>query len=268
MPRFVFRGSMHTCAAIACIVGASYAIAQDAANPAGARELYYFARSSKDELPRVRKVGQTKSPPFGAMHLGLRYSLLLVDDAGHATPMASDRVLRTGECFAVEFEANRSGYLYVLAKQSSGAWMPLLPSLKMSEENNIIDPGKKFRVPEHHCFAIENPPGTETLFVVLSRDPRDFYELYEGIKGKATPLPAAPGPNPPSRPEPLMQVADARMVNDAVAQLADRFGSRDLAIRKVAEPAGKTEPRDSVYVVNASAKPVSSIVTQIEVRHR
>ncbi len=247
------------------------AMAQQAPPPAsGARELYYLSVGEKDKLPPVRRTAAAvKTSTMGAVHLGLRYNLLLIRGK-NAEAIPADRVLRKGDCFAIEFSSNRSGYLYVLAKQSSGTWMPLLPSPEMKDETNVIDPGRKVRVPAGYCFAIEDPPGTENLFVVLSRDPRDFYELYEGIKGKSTPKPAvpAPAPVPQHRKEQQMEIADGRMVNQAVKDLEDRFGSRDIVIKKVAEAPNKTEPQDAVYVVNASAKPASSIVTEIAVRHR
>ena len=102
-------------------------------------------------------------------------------------PVDSDRIFRKGECFVLHFEANRSGYLYVLAKESDGTWMPLVPNAQMPDEKNVVDPGQKMRVPAEYCFKVEDPPGSETLFVVLSRDPRDVYELNEAIRSSAAP---------------------------------------------------------------------------------
>ena len=59
-------------------------------------------------------------------------------------------------------------------------------------------PGKKIRAPKEYCFEISDPPGTETLFVVLSRSPRDFFELYDAIKAPAH-LVRQPAPKPPRR---------------------------------------------------------------------
>ncbi len=240
----------------------------------GARELFYLAAQRKDDLPPIRTAAASKSriasaprpvPQAAALHLGLRYNLALVNpDSGASQEVDPERVLRTGECFALDFESNRSGYLYVLAKQTSGSWQPLLPSPEMADESNIIDPSKKVRVPARYCFEVHDPPGTETLFVVLSRDPRDFYELYQGIKSQWS-APAAP---PPARRSSPLQYADAGGVNSAVARMAQQFGTRDIAIRKVDRPASPEEPPHSVYVVNSSDRPASSVVTQIEIRHR
>ena len=241
----------------------------------GARELFYLAAQRKDVLPPIRTAAAPAksrgasapraNPPAGALYLGLRYNLVLVNAAsGASEEIDPERVLRSGECFALDFEANRSGYLYVLAKQTSGNWQALLPSPEMADESNIIDPSKKVRVPARYCFEVHDPPGTETLFVVLSRDPSDFYELYQGIKRQWS----APAPSTPARPSAPVQYADAGGVNSAVARMAQRFGTRDIAIRKVDQPASPQEPPHSVYVVNSSNQPASSVVTQIEVRHR
>jgi hypothetical protein len=100
------------------------------------------------------------------------------------------------------------------------------------------------QIPKGYCFTIQDPPGQETLFVVLSRDPRDFYELYQGFK------------------------ADAGKLNAAVEHLDERFATRDIAITKVDAPRDKEEPVGAVYVVNTSDRPTSGIVTKIVVRHQ
>lgn len=261
------------------------ALAQEPKRTEGARELFYFGATAKDTLPAIRKVAAfdgAKSTPkqttprntgatgvssvnTAALHLGFRYSLVLVDQTSGRSQIAdSDRVFRKGECVAIDFESNRSGYLYVLAKQSSGDWRPLFPSPEMSDQSNIIDPGQKVRAPNGYCFEITDPPGTETLTVVLSRDPRDFYELYEGIKGAKTPTPPT-SPRPESSP---VQLADARLVNDAVARMAQQFGTRDLVIRKISQQVNAQDPSSAVYVVNASDKPAATVVAQIEIHHR
>ena len=167
--------------------------------------------------------------------------------------------------FATEVESNQSGYLYVLSKQSSGGWLPLFPSSEMPNESNVIDPGQKVRAPKEYCFEIGDPPGTETLFVVLSRSPRDFFELYDAIK--TPPANAAPANSSKSTSNPV-QLADARMVNSAVEKMAKAFGTRDLVIKKVTPATDKQETDYAVYVVNGSDKPSSTVVKKVEIRHR
>ena len=199
------------------------------------------------------------------MHLGLRYNLVLVDETtGRGQAVPPDRMFRPGECFAIDFESNRAGFLYVLARQSSGSWHPLLPSTEedMATESNVIMPGSKVRVPQTHCFEIQNPPGVETLFVVLSREPRDSFELYENI--------ISPGARrtTPQRTASSVQVADNSVADGTVARMRELFATRDIVIRKISQPQTAAEPAGSVYVVNSSANPASNVAVQIEVHHR
>lgn len=252
---------------------AGCAFAQQANESTGARELFYFAKSSKDTLAPIVKTASAKSPRSpvqaaaadpGALHLGLRYTLVLVNPATRKSePVDSDRNFHNGDCVAIDFEANRSGYLYVLARQASGDWLPMVPTLEMPGESNILNPEGTTRVPREYCFEMKNPPGTETLFVVLSRDPRDIYELNEGIKGNS----AEPQPRPPVRDAAPVQVADARQVKSAVQRMTEQFGSRDIAFRKISQPQDSQEPAHAVYAVNSSNKPASSIAIRIVIRH-
>jgi Domain of unknown function (DUF4384) len=239
----------------------------------GARELFYNAMVQKDPPPPARRTqprastsGGTAITPvsMAAVHLGLRYNLVLVDaDSGRSQSAAPDRMFRTGECFALDIESNRSGFLYVLAKQSSGSWHPLLPSKDedMAAENNAITAGTKVRIPLKHCFEIENPPGIETLFVVLSREPRDSFDL-ENMKSPANPQ------RPAQRPVATVEIADASIADSAVTRMREQFGTRDIAIKKVSQPLAAAEPAESVYVVNSSSSPASNLAAQIEVHHR
>lgn len=257
MPRFRVSPTFLKTSAVWAAAAASLVLAgqqQQEQQPSDTRQLYYLATSPKDTLPAVPAGAPAKqqSPAPGAVHLGFRYNLLVLNAAKHYDPAPADRTLRAGDCFALEVQSNRSGYLYVLAKQSSGAWLPLLPSPEMPGESNVLDPGKKTRVPRDYCIEVRNPPGTETLFVVLSRDPRDFFELYESIKSKAT----------------EGSQHGASSLSTAVNHLNDRFGTRDVAIRKVEAPQNGEETRGSVYVVSTSDRPATSVVAQIQIRHR
>ena len=221
---------------------------------------------------RRARFGSRRAAALRALHLGLRYNLLLVTARGdRGQPVEPERNFHKGDCVAIELEANRSGYLYVLSKQSSGDWVPLFPTPELSDQSNRIDPGQIIRTPRQACFEIDDPPGTETLFVVLSRDPRDIYELSESIKG------------PGDRPQPSSsqtQIAAAGRINSAVGRISEEYGTRDLPFKEVArhaaqpvrktaaKPADKAELENAVYVVNGSSKPAATLVTKIEILHR
>jgi len=98
---------------------------------------------------------------------------------------------------------------------------------------------------------------------VLSREPRDTFELYENMKNPGP----APAPNAPRRTAAGVQVADASISNEAVARMREQFGARDIAIKRISQPLGAAEPPESVYVVNSSSSPSSNVAAQIEVQH-
>jgi hypothetical protein len=50
--------------------------------------------------------------------------------------------------------------------------------------------------------------------------------------------------------------------------MAAHFGTRDLVIRKVSQPVDSRDMPNSVYVVNGSDKPSSTVVTQLQIKHR
>ena len=259
-----------------------------------ARALYYREQPDQDKLPPVpaakpaaaRKSAatpkaaaakkRTTSPdpvpdrPAAApaipvvMNLGLRYGVLLVDPrSGQADAADPARVFKSGECIALEFEANRSGYLYVLEQGSSGKWLSLFPSAELSDESNVVRSRATVRVPARHCFEIEGVAGTERIFVVLSRNPEDLAQLHQAIRsGRAE----APGPAPAL--ESGSALLAMNRLDKEIARFAGDLRSRDLRVKKVTQPEGDGERPNSVYVVNASTAPSDRVVTEVRIEHR
>ncbi len=267
------------------------------ASELSARALFYREQPDQDKLPAVSKAkpavarttpaaSKTSKPPAAlaqqkpastpsgvpiipaVQHLGLRYNVMLVNSqTGAAEPADPDRTFRRGECVGLEFEANRSGYLYVLSQGSSGRWQSLFPSEEMPDESNIVRARSTVRVPVNHCFQIEDPPGTERLFVVLSRNPEDLYDLHEAIRGGRGGA-AAPA-TPAAQPAPVL-LAMARLDRE-VERLSADLQSRDLRVVKVAKPEAAGERPHSVYVVKASTgtgAPSDRVVTEIRIEHK
>lgn len=242
MPSHALRG-------LAMLLGATALLAAQTQQPDNTRQLYYLAPPEKDAPAKnaTSSLGST-------LNLGMRYNVVLIGHDKQARQVPADHVFKNGDCFAIDLEANRSGYLYVLGLQSSGSWTPLTD---MPGQRDAIPQAKRTRIPNHACFSVENPPGTETLFVVLSRDPRDFYELYESVKASEAHSDTQ-----------LASAAPKPKVAEAIKHLDDKFGgTRDITISKVDEPERDDEPAGAVYVVNTSKKPSTTLVTKIQVRH-
>jgi hypothetical protein len=214
-------------------------------------------------LAPVETSTATKTNPE-VPHLGLRYSLLLVDKTtGETKPVSSNQVFDQGECFSFEFQSNRSGYLYVFNLGSSGTWKPLLPTAEMPEEGNFAPAFTTMRVPSSHCFRIAGPPGGEHLFVVLSRNPQDVNELNQSIRN------GRGGGTEQSHPDEAGggMMATASSLTQAVQKIASLKG-RDLEVQEVGGIKNGDEPTPAVYIVHTSATPADKVMTEIQITHR
>ena len=201
-------------------------------------------------------------------HLGLRYSLLLVDkSSGDAKAVSSTQTFDEGQCFSLEFQSNRAGYLYVFNLGSSGAWRALLPTAEMPDEANFVPAFTTTRVPSAHCFGITRPAGAERLFVVLSRNPQDVNELNRSIRNGNTGNTAEPEPSGQHEGSGGGMMTIASNLNQAVQRFASLKG-RDLEIQEVGDSKNLTGPAPAVYVVHTSATPSDKVMTEIQITHR
>lgn len=190
-------------------------------------------------------------------HLGLRYNLLLFDRTTHKSAAVDpDHVFEQGDCIQLQFAPNRSGYLYVFNRASSGKWDVLLPSTLMTDEINVMKSGQVAKVPQGYCFTVQNPPGTEHLFVVLSRNQEDMYSLDRAIRSNKT--------NSDSTP----MTEAANRLDAEIQQMSTGLGSRDLGVEKISDSDQPDEPVRAVYVVNTSSHATDRLVTEIQIRHQ
>jgi hypothetical protein len=235
------------------------ATGQDASSE-GVRQLYYFGAQAQQPVSpeangRAARAAVVRPVPR-VLHLGLRYNVLLVDNGNRAVPVDSSRLFRKGDCVALELEANQSAHLYVMARQSSRYWMPLIPSPELPTRV-ALPPGRKVRVPKAHCFQIEDPPGTESMIVILSRDSRDFERLYAGIKAS---FPSGDGRTHGG-------LAETRPLEGAIQDVTASAaqGVESAAIREARLP---LERPNTVYVVNTSKERSATLVARIDIRHQ
>lgn len=192
-------------------------------------------------------------------HLGFRYDILLVEN-GSGT-VDSTKPLKTGQCFVLDVEANYPGYLYVLSKGSSGSWTPLFPSSDAPEESNLLQARTPVRIPQEHCFVVNEPSGDEHLFLVLSRNAEEMRTLDGAVRGKL--------PVPPNSAAPADAVLTAQMqVDEQVVKLGHELRGRDLGVKRISKPMNASEPANSVYVVDVSDKPNDRLVTDVLLHHQ
>ena len=83
------------------------------------------------------------------------------------------RTFKTGDAVRFAFESNIDGYLYVVQQGSSGDWTTLFPHPDINGGRNAFAKREEQQVPPRAdgWFTFDGPPGTEHVFVFLSREP-------------------------------------------------------------------------------------------------
>ena len=206
------------------------------------------------------------APPV--QNFGLRYNVLLVNtQSAKAAPADPDRMFQPKECLALEFETNRSGYLYVFEQASSGKWDSMFPTAELPDESNVVRARTKIRIPAHDCFEVSGEPGVDRVFVVLSRKVENFYELRDSVKNTGT-APAETTPPPARRPEPGVILLSQDRLGAEIDRIRHEMQGRELKLKKISQPESADEPANSVYVVNSSATPSERVIAEIHINHR
>jgi hypothetical protein len=223
--------------------------------------------STRPTSANVPSVAATSAIPV-VEHLGLRYNLLLVNPQNGSVEAADpDRIFKPGECIALEFEPNRSGYLYIFERASNGRWILLFPSASLAGESNAVRSRKTVRVPAKDCFEVSGVAGQEDVFAVLSRNVEDLYALNESIKASAESDPKE-GTPAVLQPQTDQTILFTQLLEDEINRMKTGLQDRELRVKKVAQPEQAGERANAVYVVNASQTPSDRIFTEIHIVHR
>jgi hypothetical protein len=259
------------------------------------REIFFAAPAikAKAAAPAARPAAQKKSapPPVQAAApaappvipaayissqppLGLRYSLLLSrsNEAYREVDAASS--FRSGDRLKITVEANDDAYLYVIARGSSGLWKVLFPVSEVANGDNLIQPFRRYEVPNGGRFYFDDQAGEEKLFLVLSRKPEKNFEdlIYSVTQPAAEPVKPAVGA-PARIPSPkTFQVAGLiRPIDDAlVGKVRSELVARDLVFEKVddSRPGPAQQKETAVYVVNKNAGPDGKVIVDLKLEHK
>ncbi len=207
--------------------------------------------------------------------LGLRYSLLLSRDNNPYSEVDAASTFRSGDRLKITVEANDDAYLYVIARGSSGLWKVLFPVSEVASGDNLIQPFRRYEVPNGGRFYFDDQAGEEKLFLVLSRKPEKNFEdlIYSVTQPAAAPAvkPAAGAPPAPARPAKTFQVAGMRPIDDAlVGRVRGDLIARDLVFEKVddSKPSPTQQKETAVYVVNKNAGPNGKVLVDLKLEHK
>ncbi|HYU79042.1 MAG TPA: serine/threonine-protein kinase [Vicinamibacterales bacterium] len=184
--------------------------------------------------------GEGASTPANA---GLRYRLVQQSPDGAEIDVdPATTTFRSGDRVRFAFESNIDGYLYVVQQGSSGRWTVLFPHLDINGGKNAVRRLSRYQVPPEDWFRFDANPGTEQVFVFLSREP---YSQLPGFE----------------RPVTKTETVTASIVE----ALQETVRSRDLVLEKD-RPQGRS-PSQATYVVNRT-EVGKSVVASISLTHK
>jgi hypothetical protein len=197
--------------------------------------------------------------------LGLRYSLLMRGSDGNYSEVSPGTTFHSGDHIRISLLSNQPGYLYVIEQGSSGDWKAIFPAATNLSDAVEVEQGKLQILPTgNRAFQFDQRPGTERLFVILSRVPlNDLMREIQHLKEtNHAPSEAAP------------EQADTLQAQLTVPDLfVQQLASRDLSLvdeQNVDEaPTAAGGGEKAVYVVaKAQGNPqASELVTNIQLRH-
>ena len=199
------------------------------------------------EPPRVINAAYTADT---AKPLGLRYAVVQVVN-GAEQEVSPTATFRSGDQVRVKVEGNRDGYLYVIARGSSGVWKPL--------GDNRLSARRAQRLPsDTQAFTFDEQAGQEQLFVIYSAEP---------VKDVEALIPSLSAPEKKELRPGAIVMASAAPINDAFVSRLRNTYSRDLIVQTVTpnQPAEAAVPENAVYVVSKSG---GRVVADIKLEHK
>jgi hypothetical protein len=207
---------------------------------AGAKEL--FLGSARDLVPIP--AGQAPGAPASGtgVNPGLKYRLTQKLATGEEIDVDPETAFRSGQGVRFTFESNVDGFLYVIQEGSSGRWTLLFPHPDVNGGSHAVGRRRQVSVPENGWFMFDETPGTERLFVFLSREPGSQ------LPGLNQPLSALQAISP--------SIVDA---------LGQTIRPRDLVFEKDKAPPG-AKTGQATYVVNRDEL-AKAVATTIQLVH-
>jgi hypothetical protein len=225
------------------------ALAQDDTGPRlTAREIFYGA---KPPAPVAQKAPKKTAPPKSAPTpapaptaepvpvqlaaqttseaggLAMRWTITQLMPDGVKKEVPTTKAFKSGDRINVRVEVNDFGYLYIMARGSSGKWTPLFPSASISNGDNRVGPNQAYTIPAGFVFKFDDNPGEERIFIVFSRKPEPD---FDGLIYKVAP---ERNNKPESRPNPGIILAQNSSIGDPYVERMRNLYARDLVVEKV-----------------------------------
>ncbi len=260
--------------ALLCLFSIGLAAQENVPGKLRARDLF-LAGKTEAAAPKAGGGGQNVSSVSnrilkgGTGPLGLRYSVLKLGAGGQYSETDPDTVFKSGDRIRLAVESNGTGYLYIMLRGSSGRWTLLFPNKDIMNGTNLIEKGNKYEIPFGTAsFQFDNTPGTEKLFLTLSRQPEADMEKMKQTLRQDTAEPIAAKVSPSSPPSSGSVEVVSSLDDAEINKLRGRVASRDLIFEKVNEENIGAKSDKAIYVVNAVAGSDARIVVDLSLVHR
>jgi serine/threonine-protein kinase len=180
----------------------------------------------------------------GGANPGLRFRLIRLADGQQTEVDPATTTFHSGDRVRFAFDSNVDGYLYVVQQGSSGRWTVLFPGSQINSGRNAVKRAEEYDVPNGDWFRFDSTPGTENVFVFLSRDPMDQLPGFD-------------------RPVTRTETVAASVVED----LQHRVRSRDLVFEKDSQSSEGGGQSQATYVVNR-AELGQAVAASITLNHQ
>lgn len=127
----------------------------------------FAARTTRDLVFEEDETPQA-SEDAGNQTIGVKATVLLERD-GQKSTVAPTHEFKSGDKVKLVFTPNTDGYVYWLAKGTSGNYTMLYPSPKAGADNSVKR-NTEYTVPAKGSFRFDDKPGNEELLCILSTE--------------------------------------------------------------------------------------------------
>ena len=118
----------------------------------------------EDESPAQQQSASQESAE--KQSISVKTTVLLTRD-GQTSTVGLDHEFKSGDKVKLKFTPSVDGYVYWMAKGSSGSYSMLYPNAKAGRDN-AVKKDQEYTVPQTGSFKFDDKPGTEELLCILA----------------------------------------------------------------------------------------------------
>ncbi|MBQ9406636.1 MAG: DUF4384 domain-containing protein, partial [Desulfovibrio sp.] len=123
----------------------------------------------EDEEPAAQQqAAPATSEVAGKQSIGIKTTVVLERD-GQTSTVAPSHEFKSGDKVKLVFTPSVDGYVYWMAKGTSGQYQMLFPSAKAGSDNHVKR-NQEYTVPVRGGFRFDSTPGSEELLCILSTE--------------------------------------------------------------------------------------------------